>query len=318
MNYNKYILTSILSILFLLLSCEESDKKPSPYDIGLDNVTAGAYLKTLASETAINLFDIPNASFTVTLQHNDNAEGTLLQDVSVFLSFDDKTVVGEDDKSVDETLYTTLSASAFSSGNKPTITYVDATSNALTFLGLSEADLDGSDVISYRFELNLTDGTSFTNTNTNPNIISEQAFASPFLYTATVVCTTDLAGTHAFVASNLVADNGGPCPTGEVTGTVTWTDLGGGEYATSDLGFGQYESTCWNDSPATSAGATFTDACGLIVSGGTDQYGLAYNWVITDITGPLMTIEWTNNYADSGTAVITKEGGTDWPELRTN
>lgn len=318
MNSKKNIITSILGVLVLLVACEESDKKPSPYDLGLDNVVAGAYLKTLESETAINLFDIPNASFSVTLQHNDNANGTLLRDVTVFLSFDDKTVVAEDDKSVEESIYTTLPASAFSNGNKPTIEYVDATLDALNFLGLTDADLDGSDVLSYRFQVNLTDGSSFTNTNTNPNIISEQAFASPFLYTATVVCPTDLAGTHSFVSSNLVADNGGPCPTGEVTGTITWTDLGGGEYSTSDLGFGQYESTCWNDGPATSAGAKFTDACGLIVSGGTDQYGLAYNWVITDISGALMTIEWTNNYADSGTAVITREGGADWPALRTN
>lgn len=319
MNIKKNLIAYILGVLVLFIACEDSDKNPAPYDVGIDNVPSGAYLKTIASETAINLFDIPNAGFTVTLEHNDNADGTLLQDVTVFLSFDDKTVTGEDDKSVDEAVYTTLPASAFTSGSKPTIVYVDATSDALAFLGLTEADLDGSDVISYRFQVNLTNGASFTNTNANANIISEQAYASPFLYTATVVCPTDLAGTHSYVASNLVADNNpGNCPSGEVTGTVTWTDLGGGEYSTTDLGYGQYESTCWNDGPAASAGSTFTDACGLIVSGGTDQYGLIYTWEITDITGSVMTLNWTNDYADSGTAVITREGGADWPDLRTN
>lgn len=318
MKTKKNLIACILGVLVLFVACEDSDKNPAPYDVGIDNVPSGAFLKTLASETAINLFDIPNASFNVTLEHNDNAAGTLLQDVTVYLSFEDKTVTGEDDKSVDESIYATLPASSFTSGSKPTIEYVDPTSDALAFLGLTATDLDGSDVLTYRFQVNLTDGSSFTNTNTNANIISEQAYASRFLYTATVVCPTDLAGTHSFVSSNLTADFGGPCPTGEVTGTVTWTDLGGGEYSTSDLGFGQYESTCWNDGPATSAGATFTDACGLIVSGGTDQYGLAYDWVITDVTGPALTMTWTNNYADSGTVVITREGGADWPALRTN
>ena len=319
MNLNKKFFTCVLGCLVLFASCEDSDKNPAPYDVGLDNVPSGAYLKEIASETAINLFDIPNAGFSVTLAHHDNANGTLLQDVTVYLSFDDKTVVGGDDKSVAESLYATLPASAFTSESRPTITYTDATSDALAFLGLTAADLDGSDVVSYRFQDNLTNGLFFTNSNTNPNIISEPAFNSPFLYNATVVCPTDLEGTHSFVGSNLVAGNNpGVCPTGTVTGTVTWTALGGGEYDTTDLGFGQYESTCWNDGPAAGAGSQFTDACGLIVTGGTDQYGLVYIWTITDITGPEMTITWTNDYADSGTAVVTREGGVDWPALTTN
>lgn len=133
-----------------------------------------------------------------------------------------------------------------------------------------------------------------------------------------VSCFSDLGGTYDYVGSNLVASNGYPCPTGEVTGTVTFTDLGGGTYRTSDLGFGQYESSCWNDGPATSANATFMDVCNEIISGGQDQYGLVYIWVITDVSGPNLSLSWTNDYGDAGDAVIIRPDGSDWPALFTN
>jgi len=132
-----------------------------------------------------------------------------------------------------------------------------------------------------------------------------------------VSCPSDLGGVYDFVSSNLAADNGYVCPTGEVTGTVTFTDLGGGAYECSDLGFGQYQSTCWNDGPATSPNATFSELCGVITSGGLDQYDLAYTWVITDVSGPNLSISWSNTYGDRGEVVITRPDGSDWPNLST-
>lgn len=133
-----------------------------------------------------------------------------------------------------------------------------------------------------------------------------------------VSCLSDLGGTHTYVSTNLVAANSTTaCPTGEVTGTVTWTDQGGGSYLVSDLGFGQYPSSCWSDGPATSGGAIITEICSELISGGTDQYGLVYTWVITDVSGPELSMTWSNDYADSGTVVVTREGGKDWPPLFT-
>ncbi|MEO9512035.1 MAG: hypothetical protein ABJN84_15640 [Flavobacteriaceae bacterium] len=156
------------------------------------------------------------------------------------------------------------------------------------------------------------DGTSNTGTNIQTTVLFNSVVNYP------VACTSDLGGVHSFVSTNFQAVNSTTaCPTGETTGTVTWTDQGGGVYLTSDLGFGQYGTTCWSDTPATSGGATFTDACNLIISGGLDQYGLAYTWEITDVSGPELSISWVNNYGDSGDVVITREGGEDWPELST-
>jgi hypothetical protein len=60
---------------------------------------------------------------------------------------------------------------------------------------------------------------------------------------------------------------------GTVTGTVTFGATTPGVYTTTDLGFGQFGSTCWGDSPATSAGARVRWFCNNLVTGGGDQYG---------------------------------------------
>lgn len=133
-----------------------------------------------------------------------------------------------------------------------------------------------------------------------------------------VSCASDLGGTYDYVSTGLYANNGYPCPAGEVTGTVTFTDLGGGSYSCSDLGFGQYSSSCWNDSPATSANATFMDVCNQIISGGLDQYGLTYIWEITGVDGADLSMTWSNDYGDGGDVVITRTDGSDWPALFTN
>lgn len=133
-----------------------------------------------------------------------------------------------------------------------------------------------------------------------------------------VSCDSKFGGTFDYVSTGLVAANGYDCPTGEVTGTVTFEPQGGGKYLVSDLGFGQYESGCWNDGPATSSGAIITDVCNELTTGGLDQYGLVYTWVITNVDGPNLSLTWTNTYGDGGSTTITRPDGSDWPQLYTN
>ncbi|WP_228853325.1 hypothetical protein [Aegicerativicinus sediminis] len=172
---------------------------------------------------------------------------------------------------------------------------------AATGVNVSSLTLDDS--FSFRFYFQLVDGQEMTSGN---------------VLNVPMNCASTLAGTHTYVSTNLQATNGFPCPTGEVTGTVTFTDIGGGNYLVSDLGFGQYSSSCWDDSPATSSNAIFSDSCGKIISGGQDQYSLTYIWVITQVDGPDLYLSWTNDYGDSGNTVITREGGQDWPPLFTD
>lgn len=177
-----------------------------------------------------------------------------------------------------------------------------AFSDVLSTVGVSEADVAVGDNVTFTFDAVTASGTYRSSRSLN----------------IPVSCASDLGGTYDFVSTNLVAANGYPCPTGEVAGTVTFTDQGGGTYLASDLGFGQYESSCWNDGPATSGNATFQDICNQIISEGQDQYGLTYVWVITDVAGPNLSLSWSNDYGDAGDVVITRPDGSDWPPLFTN
>lgn len=209
---------------------------------------------------------------------------------------------GEDVSSVDvmvsyngggEQLLTTVS----DLGTTTEVSFADV----LSLAGVAESEVEVGDNVVFAFDATTSSGT----------YRSSEALSVP------VSCFSDLGGTYDFVSTNLFAVTGS-CPSGEVTGTVTWTDMGGGTYLTSDLGFGQYESSCWNDGPATSSNATFKDVCNQIISGGQDQYGLTYIWVITDVSGPDLSMSWTNDYGDGGDVVITRTDGTDWPALFTN
>lgn len=187
----------------------------------------------------------------------------------------------------------------------------------------STADIQVGDLLAISAKFTMPNGTVLeivspdgitggTGTNIATTVLFKTVISFP------VSCLSELGGTHTYVSTNLVAANSTtPCPTGEVTGSVTWTDQGGGSYLVSDLGFGQYPSSCWNDGPATSGGAIITEICSELISGGTDQYGLVYTWVITDVSGPELSMTWSNDYGDSGTVVVTREGGNDWPPLFT-
>ena len=180
-----------------------------------------------------------------------------------------------------------------------TLTLQDAT----TTLGIDPNTLVIGDDFVYSYDVTTTTG---------------EVFANSLRTSVKTSCASDFGGTMDYVSSNLQAANGYGCPVGNVAGTVTFTDQGGGTYLISDLGFGQYESSCWNDGPATSAGALISDVCNSITTGGLDQYSLVYIWNITDVTGDTLSLSWTNNYGDSGDTVLTRQDGNDWPALTTN
>ncbi len=173
--------------------------------------------------------------------------------------------------------------------------------DVLSAVGVNLADVAVGDVATFTFDATTASGT----------FRSSKSLVVPFS------CFSDLGGTYDYVSTNLQAVTGS-CPTSAVMGQVTWTDLGGGTYLTSDLGFGQYGSSCWNDNPATSSNAKFKDVCNQIISGGLDQYGLTYIYTITGVNGPDLSLSWYNDYGDSGDVVISRSDGTDWPPLYTN
>jgi len=174
---------AFLGIVAFSVSCIDEDTKPAPYDVGVDNVPNGAYLSTIeVTSDEINIDDITGSTFAVDLEYN----GGELNDISVFLTLTDNSIEeGGEDISTTEALYETLPSSDVSSS---ILNYVDGTGDAVNFLGLADSDIGPGDVLTYRFQVNLSSGISLSNNNTNSNIISEDAYRSPFVYDATAVC----------------------------------------------------------------------------------------------------------------------------------
>lgn len=277
-----------MSFLFYISSCTTDDVFVGPGEetvdftsFGVDYNNEGSLI--LISDVVTGFYDFlflddANIGFTV------GSFGDAVSTTDLLVGFGGKTA-------------TLMSVSTFPSQVSVPL------STALSALGLSNSDLSVGDEFTFSFgDVSTASGTYKSGTS----------LAVP------VSCSSNLGGTYDYVSTNLKAENGYPCPTGTVMGQVTFTDVGGGKYECSDLGFGQYGSSCWGDSPATSGDATFTDICNTITSGGLDQYGLVYIWVITDVSGPNLSMSWSNDYADGGDVVITRTDGSDWPPLVSN
>lgn len=161
-------------------------------------------------------------------------------------------------------------------------------------------------------EVTREDGTVFTFSDFTGDL-NNPGQRQAMQFSINLICPSDLAGTFDFVHTNQVTGpGGGPCAETPLTGTVTWTEIGAGQYSTSDGSFGLFPN-CWADTPVT--GVTINDSCDLLSVSGVDQYGDSYSYEIVSIDGPTMTINWVNTYGDGGTVELTRQDGKNWPQL---
>ena len=184
---NKTLGVLLGAIVLLFTACEEGDEI---FDQIRGAEQRGAILRTvniISDEIPIGQSD---SFFGVDLEVQDQQMGGLLGSLEAYVAFNDNTVEpGGQDKSVSEVLESTIPASSFTTGEfgLPRASYMITLPEILSTLGLAEADVDGGDVFTVRFELVLTDGRSFSNDD-NSGTITGSYFSSPFLYNATVVC----------------------------------------------------------------------------------------------------------------------------------
>ena len=210
----RRLLIVLLAPLALVTSCEDGE---TVFDEIIANEQRGAVLRTvnlISNELPIGVAD---AGFSAELEVQDKENGGLLESLDVFVGFRDNTVPeGGTDLDVAEALWGNIPASAFSIGEfgLPRTTVSVPLTELLAFTGVDEADLFGGDQFTIRFVLNLTDGRSFSNDD-NTGTLTGSFFASPFLYTPTVICPV---AEDQFVGTYVIND-----VTGGVFGTV-WGD----------------------------------------------------------------------------------------------
>jgi len=174
------------------------------------------------------------------------------------------------------------------------VTAADAVSD---ITGVSVGDIELGDV--FLFEVITT---SKTGIRSRSNVIVN----------APVACKSDLGGDFTYSTVVTAVGEGGDLGgcNNPVTGAGTFEEDGAGFYRISDATFGQYD-CAWGDTPA--VGVTLTDVCNTLTVGGSDQYGLIYTFVILSNDGTDLEIEWSNDYGDKGTSILTRTDGKTWP-----
>lgn len=217
----KYKFFTALALTALIFSsCDEGD---AVVDDVTANTSRGAILRTvnlISNELPIGKAD---ANFSVDLEVQSEQNGELIESIEVYLGFRDNTVAaGGTDLDKAEQLVRTIPKSDFTIGEfgLPRTSYSITLAEMLAALGVAEADLDGGDQFSVRFELVLNDGRRFSFAQ-NSGTLTGSYFSSPFLYTPTVICEVPA---DKFVGTYLLTtDASTPSPAG---GSATWTNGG--------------------------------------------------------------------------------------------
>ena len=149
-NYKIFTVLALTSLMFT--SCDEGD---AVVDGVTDGTERGAVLRTvnlISNELPIGK---EGALFSVDLEVQDSENGGLVDNVEVYLGFRDNTVeTGETDLDKPEELIATLAKSTFTTGefNLPRFSYAITLVEMLSTLGVDEANLDGGDQFSIRFD----------------------------------------------------------------------------------------------------------------------------------------------------------------------
>ncbi len=342
----KYInKIAVLSLaLGVICSCDDDEKV---VDQILEEVGTGAVLRTIDEDNDLvfndetDSFDAGSA-YTIILEEQDAEGGALLQSVDIFVNFDDNSPVisGTDTLliSTSEVPLQTLSAADFSQGDRglPQTTVSYTSDELIAATGIDESLVIGKDRFEFRMVLTLTNGEVYTNTDVGGPVSGGSYFSAPFEYFPVIACsiTESLAGTHSYVATNIIPapGGGGDCSGGDLAGTVTWSETDDeGVYASSDMSFGQFDDCYDGRGAATGEDITIEWDCtnlapdgevylkdGVVIPDDDDEdEEITYNYSITNVSGPEMTIEFANSAGDRGTVVLTREGGVDWPVIFT-
>jgi len=219
-----------LSTTFFI-SCEADDKV---VDQVLSDYTVGAVLRTRNQEgNPFNAF-VPGSVWTVTVEEQDAEFGGLLQSIQLYASFTDNSGGGN---SVAEQLIQTYMAGDLATGSRglPELTFTTTLEESGNLLGVN---YKGADVFSYRFEVTLSDGSTWSNLNGNGNVLGGSYFNSPYKYDIGVACfpTGPVAGDYTLDMQDSFGDGwNGASVRVTVDGVATDYTIAAGASATASF-----------------------------------------------------------------------------------
>jgi hypothetical protein len=301
MKFNR--LSIIVLTVLLAFGCADEDLRPI---LTFESADKGAYIKRV-SESAklvnvLNESTINASAYTYSVEFVDVQQGKLVSEYRLDLIY--RPVAGPN---VTVTGFRTYAQSDFTDSPNGLRSLSDISITApqiLTALNKVAGDLSAGDQFTFKGYITLEDGSVFGFDNSSAAVRSS-AFQSHFDFTIPAACPSDLAGTFAYESTAFWCGGTG-------TGNVDIVARGGGVYRFSDWSFGGY-AACYGGGTANATTLTFTDVCtDVSITGFVDQFGDTWTYVST-IVGNDWTIEWSNTYGETGTAIIHYTGGADWP-----
>jgi hypothetical protein len=305
---------SVLLIALSLFACTEGNKVID--QVLNDTEIGGGVLRTLTISNPTIALGNAASKFSAIVEVQDVNQSKGTEKIDVYVRFKDNNPA-DGNASKAEVLLKSIPASSFVAGSREFMNAaIDVTITEFkSKLAISDSQYTGGDQFIVRLAQVMKDGKVFTSTNAAGTVTGGAFFNSPFTYNVNVVCpiTESLAGTHTYVTNNMKA--GGATLPGTVTGTVVFTETStAGVYTPSDLSFGMFEEAGYDKAFKTGS-SKITWFCNNLVAGGTDQYGDSYTYTIIAASGNSITINWVNTYNDSGTTVLTRQGGANWPTI---
>ena len=161
----------ILLLISFFQSCEEPD---NTVNFVLDNYETGAVLRTISSSGDYNFYDQTSSIFTVTIEEHDEENGSLMQNVEIYISVDGGS----------EVLFKTLQPNDFTTGP----TGLPRSTFQVTLLEVKNlVGFNGGSTVKIRLKLNLTDGKSFSEESVTGSMTGSY-FQSPYVYRKIVLC----------------------------------------------------------------------------------------------------------------------------------
>ncbi len=182
-NYIKRILFLVFAFT-LMQACETEDKV---IDDVFNNVERGAILRTVETINPTFDFNDTSSEWVVTIEAQDAANGKLLSQVNIYSAFVNDGTAGE------ELFIKSVPASQFTEGpyGLPRADIAIMLQEVLSAAGLQPGDFDSGDSFNIRLESELTDGRTFSYSNTAGTVTGGSFFLSPFLYSVQFFCALE-------------------------------------------------------------------------------------------------------------------------------
>ncbi len=186
MKINYKLFTALAFSSLLITSCDEGN---AVVDDITSNTLRGAILRTVNVTSNELPIGVAEGFFGVELEIQDSENGNLVETVDVYANFRDNTPDNGKGATTTDVLVGTVPKSTFTIGEfgLPRFGYEITLPELLSGTGVAESEIDGGDEFRVRFELVLSDGRKYSFAQ-NSGTLTGSFFASPFLYTATIVC----------------------------------------------------------------------------------------------------------------------------------